>query len=112
MPAPDSFEFAKDTVTQLITLATAVIGVSVTFSKDVQQTITPGHRRLLFSAWMVLLVSVFLGVWTLMALTGTLTKLPVAADGIYGSNITIPCILQVLTFLGGIVLLMWHASSK
>jgi hypothetical protein len=109
MDTPSSFEFAKETVTQLITLATAVIGVSVTFAKEVQSGVTPTDRKWLFLSWIVLLVSVVFGVWTLMALTGSLATGAVAADTIYELNITVPCELQVVFFVVGIAMLIGHA---
>lgn len=111
MDAPASFQFAKETVTQLLTLATGMIGISVTFSKDVRSRIKSGERTLLFRSWIVLLVSVVFGVWTLLALTGTLTQPKVSDDAIYGFNVTFPSIAQILSFLIGVLMLIRHASK-
>ncbi len=111
METPSSFEFAKETVTQLITLATAVIGVSVTFAKEVQSGVTAADRKWLFLSWIALLVSVFFGVRTLMALTGSLATGAVAPNTIYELNIRIPCILQVVFFVVGIAMLIGHAMK-
>lgn len=110
MSAPDSFEFAKATVTQLITLATGVIGVSVTFSKDISVGVTARDRFWLFSSWIALLLSVLAGVWTMMALTGTVVDPNVLPGAIYNSNIAIPCFLQVVTFVVGVGMLILHAT--
>jgi hypothetical protein len=112
MDAPASFEFAKETVSQLITLATGVIGVSVTFAKDVRSKVTSHDRKWLFRSWIALLLSVVCGVWTLMALTGTLCKGTVPLDAIYESNITIPASLQIVIFLAGIGMLIKHAAKQ
>jgi hypothetical protein len=111
MDSPGSFQFAKETVTQLITLATGLIGISVTFAKDVRVRAKPGDRALLFRSWIVLLLSIVFGVWTLLALTGSLAREIVPKDAIYGSNVTIPSMLQIVTFLVGIALLIRHASK-
>ncbi len=111
MDAPPSFQFAKETVTQLLTLATGVVGISVTFAKDVRSRVTPHDRTWLFRSWVALLVSVVCGIWTLMALTGTLAKGKVPDDAIYGGNVTFPSILQIGTFLIGIAMLIRHASK-
>jgi len=110
MDAPPSFTFAKETVTQLITLATALIGVSITFTKDIRNGAAKFDRKWLFRSWIAFLVSVVGGIWTLMALTGALSKDVVPHDP-YGSNIAIPYFLQIVTFLLGIGMLIRHASK-
>ena len=112
MDAPPSFQFAKETVTQLLTLATALVGVSITFAKDVRVSVTTRDRKWLFLAWIIFLVSVICGVWTLMSLTGTLAQEKVAPDAIYGSNITLPSMLQIIAFVGGIIMLIVHAAKR
>ncbi len=111
MDTPPSFEFAKETVTQLLTLATGVIGVSVTFAKEVRSKVTAYDRTWLFRSWIALLASVVCGVWTLMALTGTLAKGTVPHDAIYGGNVTLPFVLQIIAFVVGIAMLVRHASK-
>src|SRR5687767_8802963 len=111
MDAPASFEFAKEVVTQVLTLSTGVIGLSVTFAKDINTAVTTVDRRWLRSSWIMLLVSVVFGVWTLMALTGTLATGTPADAAIYKSNITIPSTLQIVTFVAGLGLLVRHASK-
>ena len=110
METPASFEYAKEVVTQLITLSTALIGVSIAFVADVNKSgPTAADRRWLRRSWIVLLVSVLFGVWALMGLTGTLAGATVAADSIYDSNIRIPTTLQIVTFVAGLALLIKHA---
>jgi hypothetical protein len=111
MDIPPSFQFAKETVTQLITLATAVVGVSVTFAKDIRSKITAHDRRWLFRSWVALLVSVVCGIWALMALTGTLANGEVPSSAIKGVNVKIPSILQILAFLAGIGMLIRDACN-
>lgn len=96
-----AFEFARDSTQQLITLATGIIALAITFSSDVVENPSSTAKLLAGLSWGALLLSVFFGLWCLLALTGTL------ADGgtsIRSRNITIPSILQILTFVGGLVL--------
>jgi hypothetical protein len=108
-----AFEFARDTTKQLITLATGIIALTVTFSKEVFGTPCPFQLLLLVASWVFFLFSVVMGMWTLLALTGSLEpvrKLMVETDvateepSIRGSNVTIPSIVQILTFLIGLLL--------
>lgn len=70
-----SFQFAKEIATQLITLSSALIGVSVTFLKDFRSDrLTP-----LRISWGLYIATIICGIWTLMTLTGTLEGL--AASG-------------------------------
>src|SRR5215203_1671093 len=102
MDIPPSFDFAKETVTQLLTLATGVIGISVTFAKDVRSRITSTDRKLLFWSWALLLASVVFGIWTLMALTGSLAAGNLDPKAIYENNVKLPSILQIGAFVLGI----------
>lgn len=111
MDAPPSFQFAKETVTQLITLATGVIGVSVTFAKSARSRIRTGEHTLLFRSWIVLLLSIVFGVWTLLALTGTLAHNKISDDAIYGLNVRLPSMLQIIAFVIGIAMLIRQASK-
>ena len=67
-----AFEFAKDSTKQLITLSTGIVALTITFAKDILGGVPAGPRRLLFAAWVVYLISIICGRWTLLALTGSL----------------------------------------
>jgi hypothetical protein len=98
-----AFDFACDSTKQLIALATGIVALTVTFSKDILGGVDVGPRSLLMAAWSVYLISIVCGVWTLLALTGSLEplrsldKLPAAS--IRGKNVTLPSIVQIGTFL-------------
>lgn len=114
-PLKKAFDFASDATKQLITLSTAIIAFTVTFSKDILRS-TPGQngsgdvaapvphssKILLAVSWGLYLVSIICGIWTLLALTGTLEPLtdrirqPLT---IRGSNVTLPSALQIVCFL-------------
>ncbi|HUE69679.1 MAG TPA: hypothetical protein VMP01_02225 [Pirellulaceae bacterium] len=99
-----AFEFARDSTQQLITLATGVVAIGITFSKEFAGPITPTAKGWAVASWGAFLVSVFFGLWSLLALTGTLADAASKSPTIRGSNVTIPATLQVLTFLIGLIL--------
>jgi hypothetical protein len=102
-----AFELATEVHKQLITLATAIVAITVSFSKDIfagQQ----GATDLLQWGWVLYLLSIMAGVWALLAITGTLARAAEAnqAPVLYKSNIQFPAILQITLFLAGTGLLI------
>ena len=102
-----AFDFAQETSKQLITLATAIIGLTVTFGKDFAGSVHGGARVLAISAWVLFLLSILFGLLTLMALTGSLEAKGHTAPSIRGSNVTIPAATQILLFFLGLVASVW-----
>jgi hypothetical protein len=100
-----AFDFAQETTKQLISLATGVIALTITFSKDLAGGLSPGTKGYLAAAWFAYLFSVLCGVWTLMAMTGTLEPTGKSAlpPSIRGSNVTIPSMLQIFSFALGVI---------
>lgn len=101
-----AFEFAQETTKQLLTLSTGIIALTITFSTDVLKQVPSEAKLFLVWAWLAYIVSTIFGIWTLMALTGTLepkdkSKVPAS---IRGGNVTIPSTIQILSFLVGIIL--------
>ncbi len=70
-----AFDFASETTKQLITISTAIITITVTFSKEIIGGADTSTKILLMVAWGLFLFSIIFGVFTLMALTGTLQPL-------------------------------------
>ena len=107
-----AFAFAQETTKQLIGLATGVIALTVTFSKDIATSVGTPARIFLMLSWIAFLLSVLCGVWTMLALTGTLepkhgsTNTPT----IRGRNVTIPSIAQIFFFLAGLVFAVFYAG--
>ena len=97
-----AFEFARDTAKEFLTLATGIIALTITFSKDFVRTVPPSARMFAVLSWGAFLLSVFFGLLTLMALTGSLEKQK--EFSIYDSNIRLPAGAQILTFFAGLVL--------
>jgi hypothetical protein len=66
-----AFDFAQDTTKQLITLATGVIALTITFLSDVIKTAPASSVTWLHSAWVLYLVSIVFGILTLLNSQGT-----------------------------------------
>jgi len=104
-----AFDFAQETSKQLITLATAIVGLTITFAKDFVGGVHGFPRFLAISTWALLLASIAFGLLTLMALTGSLEP---GADNstspsIRGSNVTAPATAQILLFFFGLLVAVW-----
>jgi hypothetical protein len=112
-----AFDFAQDTTKQLITIATAIIALTITFAKDFVVNVEPSIKVYAFYSWVALLASVFFGLWTLLALTGTLEPAPnkPVPQSTRGSNVKAPSVLQIFTFLAGLILATvfgWKTASS
>ena len=110
-----AFDFAQELCKQLITLSTGLIGLTITFWKEVIGAQEVHSPWLAYSSWYTLLGSVFCGIWMLMALTGVLE--PTKADGNYtpsirASSVVIPSVLQIFSFIAGLVLMVIFAQAN
>lgn len=108
-----SFDFAADVSKQLITLSTAIITVTITFSKDVLGGAVE-YRYWLLAAWIAFIFTILCGIWTLMALTGTLEPIENSENGasINGKNIRFPAILQILFFIAALALTITYGFKS
>lgn len=109
--APPSFEYAKEAATQVLTLSTAVIALSATFVKDLATRNAKADKRLLWGAWILLLISILLGVGTLGAMAGNLDD-ATATHSIYVGSILSYAIGQFSCFILGIVGLIVQAARR
>jgi hypothetical protein len=110
-PVKKAFDFASDATKQLITLSTAIIAFTVTFSKEILRNtagepnqaalVSHGGKILLVIAWSLYLFSIICGIWTLYALTGTLEQKALKKVDIStrGPNVTVPSIGQIILFM-------------
>jgi hypothetical protein len=94
--AKAAFAFLADTCKQLLTLATGILVLTVTFTHDLLGQVSGFAAGSLLTAWLFYLVSVVGGVWLMLAATGSLAKSP--SPDIYSSNIRIPALVQVISF--------------
>jgi hypothetical protein len=117
-PTPDinertkgAFGSAADGSKQLISLATGIIALTLTFSKDFVADLGKGERLWLSRAWLALLLSVVAGIWTQYALAGTLgTRKARGYPSIFSRNITWAARVQIASFLAGVSLVIWVGS--
>ena len=117
-PVKKAFDFASETTKQLITLSTAIIALTITFAKDILQSVPISAKVLLMIAWAIYLLSLLFGLLTLMALTSELepkikeeppvTSPPeqLSPPSIWAKSITAASVLQILTFLLATVLVV------
>jgi hypothetical protein len=103
-----SFEFASDSVKQLITLATGVTALTVTFAKDVQGSTAGSPHGTLTAAWVFYLISIVCGAWAQLALTGEIATINRTPE-LFRSNVVFPATLQVAAFLVATVLIIMTA---
>lgn len=100
-----AFAFAADASKQMITLSTGIIALTVALLKDVVRD--PAARTgALELAWLAFGLSVFFGLWFLLALTGSLGSSKITDDDltINSSNARIPMWGQVICFGAGLIL--------
>lgn len=105
-----AFEAARDTTKQLITLSSAIITLSITFSKDFLKLDDNISKLIALLSWGAFFLAIFFGLWTLLAITGTLdNKNKLEKISIYERNIASPAFLQIIAFLLGLALLIIFA---
>jgi hypothetical protein len=68
-----AFDFAADVTKQLITLSTGIVGATITFFNFLSTDVPDSTRRRLFYAWCAYFMAIVFGIWTLLALTGSLS---------------------------------------
>ena len=97
-----AFDFAQELTKQVITLASGIITITITFMTDfVGQTFPAGAKTLLAVSWIFYILAVVFGVITLMGLTGSLAD---GEDSIKGTNMRRPAAIQHTSFILGLIL--------
>lgn len=115
-----SFDFAEATSKQLITLSTAIVAFTITFGKELFGGVNnKAALVVLIISWALYALCIVFGIWTLMALTGSLAKpkkkVTEGPDSkevevsIYDKNITTPEILQIISFVLALILTIVYA---
>jgi hypothetical protein len=107
--AAKAFDFAQDVTKQVLTLSTGIIALTITFFKDFANHAPHVAEILMGWSWIAYLASVVLGLWTLMALTGTLQPLHPGnvRPSIERANVRLPALLQLVCFLIALILSVW-----
>lgn len=102
-PIADGLKAAADAAKQVITLASGIAALTITFAKEFK----PPDARLLAVpwqlkvAWLLYGATVFFGVWILYAISGSLANPndPNAKLGPMGSNVRFPSMAMLICFV-------------
>jgi hypothetical protein len=105
----DGLKTAASVTAQVITVSSGLLAFTVTFAEKFtpkDQVIAPPLT--LGLSWIAFALSVLVGFWTLMAITGTLNESDAgrAESNPARTNIRIPALLMFALFLAGVVLLI------
>jgi hypothetical protein len=106
-------ESVLDLAKDLMTIASGIVGLSITFLKDVVNGFTAHRGWALKWCWFMYLVSIVFGFWTLMAVSGSLERalssIPLRIE--LGFNVRTPAVLQILAFATATTLLVIYGTS-
>jgi hypothetical protein len=104
-----AFVMAKDVSTQLITVSSAIIGLSVTFIKEFKFE----TGKLLAFSWLLYLFSIVFGILTLMFLTGEVAVLAKTNGQFdFSWRALSGAGLQIICFFIATLLLAWFGYSR
>lgn len=109
MAAPEGIKSLVDVSKQVVTLSTAIITVTLAFSKDIvgAAKLTSGDRWLVGGAWGLLVVSIVAGVWCMYAATASIENGDTGSSvSVYDSNVAIPMGIQQIAFVLALVLIV------
>lgn len=87
----DPKDYARSSVTQVITLSATILGISITFAKNFSTTYVPG---LLLWSWILYVLSILMGILCLSALTG----MAMVGKSIKASPLSWLWLLELLAF--------------
>jgi hypothetical protein len=109
-----AFDFAADSSRQMVTLSTAIVALTVTFASEIFGNPSDLETSVLVAAWIAYLASIIGGVWTMLALTGTLepTNGETVDPSIRGGNVRTPAFVQTIAFvLATLLIVVFGALS-
>jgi hypothetical protein len=109
-----SFGLAKDLSVQLLTLSSALIGLTVVIAKDIKKTHKLSDERILKAILLVYPVSMFFGICEMMTLVGSAASKNGSAWGWSIDGARIWALAQVIAFgaaTGLLVAYGWRSLS-
>lgn len=111
-----SFEFAHEAIKLIITLGTGFLALTVTFLNNYVGDRTVYAKSFLLAGWFFFFVTIISGIWTILAITGTLDLLSRTKNKeiihINNWNIKLPATITVLFFLLGIISFIVFAAKN
>jgi len=99
-------DFVNGLAIELITISSGILTLTITFTRDIFKGNVQKARHLLSASWLSLFLSILCGIWAMMGLSGSLintTLVPKIDESVFDSA-RLPAMLQILTFLLGILL--------
>ncbi|NJB84441.1 hypothetical protein GGR26_000186 [Lewinella marina] len=114
-----AFDFAADSTKLLITLATGMIALTITFSSDFVGDISGVPLWPILTAWVFYLLSVVFGVATMLSMTGELSaEAPAPEAGqptpdptVYAPSVTSKSLIQIALFLLALLFTCIHGCE-
>src|SRR4051794_34301224 len=97
-----AFDFAQGVVQQILTLATGITALTLTFFDQFARNPSDWAKAVLIGSWAVLALSILAGIAALATMTGTLQKSP--TPNVYEKNIARMAATQIILFAVGVVL--------
>lgn len=97
-----AFGYAAEKTKQLITLATAILTITVSFSRDVLGGMTAWTVLPLMVGWVLYLVSIVEGVVLLGRFAGRMQAAALDSDALSSPDIISPAKWQVGSFIAGV----------
>jgi uncharacterized membrane protein len=97
-----AFDFAQDLTKLLITLATGIITITITFLKEVATRAPASAHKWIEIAWLLYLLSIVGGIMALMGMTATLDE--DGSPSIDGAAVAWPARAQFVLFAAALAL--------
>ena len=94
-----SFDYAQEATKQVLTLATGVVTITLTFLKDIAKEAPSDARTVLYIGWILFGLSILAGIATLLNLTGNVEKAEEKERSVYAKGIVLFSIAQLLFFV-------------
>jgi predicted membrane channel-forming protein YqfA (hemolysin III family) len=105
-----SFDYAQEVTKQVLTLATGVVTITLTFLKDIAVEAPLDARTLLYIGWALFAISILAGIATLLNLTGNVENAEDEARSVYAKGIVIFSIAQLFFFFAGVCCIVYFGA--
>jgi hypothetical protein len=103
-----AFDYARGLTTQLLTLSTGIIAVTLTFAKNFLNGATGSARNCLAFGWLAFVISILAGLIAWMGMVSQLSPCNSQQDkapSIWDLAVQVPAIIQCLCFFAAVALI-------
>jgi len=105
------FDSVSDLAKQLITVSTGVLRLSITFLKDIVKVNPEVNFKPLVWSWVLYILSIIFGLWTLLAVTGAIERLLLNQNSSpVIDNMRFPAGSQIVLFISATICLMCYVT--